>query len=56
MANVSETQARDGVPTYLGRGDPAGMFAGYYPAWRDTLAGRRLPGAPSGEHFLAGEA
>jgi pimeloyl-ACP methyl ester carboxylesterase len=26
MANVSETQATDGVPTYLGRGDPAGYL------------------------------
>ena len=39
MANVSETQATDGVPTYLGRGDPAGRFADYYPAWVDKLAG-----------------
>ena len=39
MANVPKTQATDGVPTYLGRGDPAGRFADYYPAWMDKLAG-----------------
>ena len=32
MADVPRTQATDGVATYLGRGDPAGSFAGYYPA------------------------
>ena len=39
MANIPKTQATDGVPTYLGRGDPAGSFADYYPAWVDKLAG-----------------
>jgi len=39
MANNPKTQATDGVPTYLGRGDPAGSFADYYPAWVDRLAG-----------------
>jgi hypothetical protein len=54
MANVSETQATDGVPTYLGRGDPAGRFADYYPAWMDKLAvdiileGSMLDGAVQG--------
>jgi hypothetical protein len=39
MANVPKTHATDGVPTYLGRGDPADRFADYYPAWVDKLAG-----------------
>ena len=39
MTDISTTQATDGVPTYLGRGDPAGSFADYYPAWVDKLAG-----------------
>ena len=39
MTNIPGTQATDGVPTYLGRGDPAGRFADYYPAWVDKLAG-----------------
>jgi hypothetical protein len=39
MANIPRTQATDGVPTYLRRGDPAGSFADYYPAWVDKLAG-----------------
>jgi hypothetical protein len=33
MTDMSATQATDGVPTYMGRGDPAGRFADYYPAW-----------------------
>jgi hypothetical protein len=39
MTGMSATQATDGVRTYLGRGDPAGRFADYYPAWVDKLAG-----------------
>ena len=39
MTNITTTQATDGVPTYLGSGDPAGRFADYYPAWVDKLAG-----------------
>ncbi len=39
MTNIPSTQATNGVPTYLGRGDPAGRFADYYPAWMDKLAG-----------------
>ena len=39
MTDISKTQAADGVPTYLGRGDPAGRFADYYPAWVDKMAG-----------------
>jgi hypothetical protein len=39
MTNIINTQATDGVPTYLGRGDPAGRFADYYPEWMDRLAG-----------------
>ena len=38
MANTPNTQAIDGVPTYLGKGDPDGRFADYYPAWFDNLA------------------
>jgi hypothetical protein len=44
----------DPVPTYLGRGDPAGRFASYYPAWVDNLAddvtleGSMLDGAVQG--------
>jgi hypothetical protein len=39
MTNIPKGQATDGVPTYLGRGDPAGRFADYYPAWVDKMAG-----------------
>ena len=39
MTDMPSTQAADGVPTYLGRGDPAGAFADYYPTWMDKLAG-----------------
>jgi hypothetical protein len=39
MTNIPGTQATDGVPTYLGRGDPAGRFADCYPAWVDRMAG-----------------
>jgi hypothetical protein len=39
MTNTPKSQASDGVPTYLGRGDPAGRFADYYPAWVDKVAG-----------------
>jgi hypothetical protein len=38
MTNIPDTQATDGVPTYVGRGDPAGRFADYYPAWMGNLA------------------
>ena len=54
MANIPDTQATDGVPTYLGRGDPAGRFADYYPAWVErmaddiTLEGSLLDGAVQG--------
>ena len=54
MADTPDTQAADGVPTYLGRGDPAGRFADYYPAWVDkmasdiTLEGSLLDGAVQG--------
>ena len=33
MTKFINTQPTDGVPTYLGRGDPAGRFADYYPKW-----------------------
>ena len=39
MAEIPDTQATDSVPTYLGRGDPAGRFVDYYPAWVDEMAG-----------------
>jgi hypothetical protein len=51
MTDMSATQATDAVPTYLGKGDPAGRFAGYYPAWvakladNVTLEGSMLDGA-----------
>ena len=54
MTNISNRQATDGVPTYLGRGDPAGRFSDYYPAWVDnmaddiTLDGSLLDGAVQG--------
>ena len=38
MTDMSANQATNGVPTYLGRGDPAGRFADYYPAWVDEMA------------------
>jgi hypothetical protein len=54
MTDIPGTQATDGVPTYLGRGDPAGRFADYHPTWvaklaRDvTLEGSLLNGAVQG--------
>jgi hypothetical protein len=54
MTSIPDSQATDGVPTYLGRGDPAGRFAEYYPAWVDNLAadvtieGSMLDGAVKG--------
>jgi hypothetical protein len=54
MTNIPDTQATDGVPTYLGGGDPAGSFADYHPAWVDNLAsdvtleGSMLDGAVQG--------
>ena len=54
MTNTPSTQATSGVPTYLGRGDPAGRFAAYYPAWVANLAddvtleGSMLDGAVQG--------
>jgi hypothetical protein len=39
MTNIPSTQATDGVPTYVGAGDPAGRFVDDYPAWMDKLAG-----------------
>jgi len=54
MTKIPESQAPDGVPTYLGRGDPAGRFADYYPAWVEkldgdvTLEGSMLDGALQG--------
>ena len=59
MTDIPGTQATNGNPTHLGRGDPAGRFADYYPAWVDkladdvTLEGSMLDGALQ---FLAGEA
>jgi hypothetical protein len=54
MTDIPGAQATDGVPTYLGRGDPAGRFADYYPEWVDkladdvTLEGSLLDGAVQG--------
>jgi hypothetical protein len=65
MTNISSIQPSDPVPTYLGRGDPAGRFANYYPAWVDNLAddvtleGSMLDGAVQGAdavHALIGGA
>ena len=53
-ADVSPNSSTDGVPTYLGGGDPAGRFTDYYPAWLDNLAddvtveGSLLDGAVQG--------
>ncbi len=38
MASVPDRQTTDGVPTYLGNGDPDRSLADYYPAWIDSLA------------------
>ena len=39
MTDFPRTQATDGIPTYLARGDPAGRFADYHPTWVDKMAG-----------------
>jgi hypothetical protein len=52
--DVSTNSSTDGVPTYMGGGDPAGRFTDYYPAWLDNLAddvtieGSLLDGAAQG--------
>jgi hypothetical protein len=38
MTNIQAPNTIDGVPTYLGHGDPAGRFADYFPAWLNNLA------------------
>jgi hypothetical protein len=54
MTDIPDSQATDGIPTYLGMGDSAGRFADYYPAWVDNLAadvtleGSLLDGAVQG--------
>jgi hypothetical protein len=54
MTSTPTTEATDGVPTYLARGDPEGRFADYHPAWVDrmaidvTLEGSILDGAVQG--------
>ena len=54
MTNIPSSRAADGIPTYLGNGDPAGRFKDYYPAWVDNLAddvtleGSMLDGAVQG--------
>src|SRR6188472_4739791 len=54
MTNIPRTQATDGVPTYLKRGDPDGRFTDYHPAWVEklasdaTLEGSLLDGAVQG--------
>jgi hypothetical protein len=54
MTNIINTQVTDVVPTYLGRGDPAGRFVDYHPARMDklasdvTLEGSMLDGAVQG--------
>jgi len=52
--DVHTDHSTDGVPTYLGQGDPAGRFSSYHPAWLDNLAddvtveGSLLDGAAQG--------
>ena len=54
MTKIPSTQPTAAVPTYLARGDPAGRFTNYYPAWVDNLAadvtleGSMLDGAVQG--------
>ena len=54
----ADTPTSDAVPTYLGRVDPAGRFANYYPTWVDNLAdvvtleGSMLDGAVQGAHAV----
>ena len=50
MTDMPNTEATNGVPTYLGRGDPTGRFADYYPAWMDKLAGD-VTGPPTASTF-----
>ena len=51
---VSTSGSTDGLPTYLGGGDPDPRFTDYYPAWLDNLAadvtieGSLLDGAAQG--------
>jgi len=33
MTDIPETPGTDVLQTYLGKGDPAGRFADYHPAW-----------------------
>jgi hypothetical protein len=37
--DVGTDTSTDGVPTYMGDGDPDRTFADYYPAWLGNLAG-----------------
>ncbi len=52
--DASPSSSTEGTPTYLGRGDPAGRFTDYYPAWLNNLAddvtveGSLLDGAVQG--------
>jgi hypothetical protein len=54
MTDMTRTRPTDGTPTYLDKGDPAGTFANYHPAWVDdmaadiTLEGSMLDGAVQG--------
>jgi hypothetical protein len=54
MTYSPNSPTTDGVPTYLGGGDPAGRFADYYPEWVNNLAddvtieGSLLDGAAQG--------
>ena len=36
--DVGTKSSIEGVPTYMGDGDPSGRFNNYYPAWLDNLA------------------
>jgi hypothetical protein len=56
--DLSTNSSTDGVPTYIGGGDPAGRFTDYYPAWLDHLAddvtieGSLLDGAAQGAEAI----
>ena len=58
---MAYTEATEGVPSYLERGDPPGRFAANYRPLSSVmffsrLLRERVAGTPYAEHFLAGEA
>ena len=54
MAKIPDTQATDSVPTYLGRGDPAGRFADYLPGVGGQDGRRHHPGGVAARRRRAG--